>query len=46
MEDLAQQGVPVLAPALWKMLALNGDQKIVPSEYAINAKAVGLDLIA
>ena len=46
MEDLAQQGVPVLAPALWKMLTLNGNQKIVPSEYAINAKAAGLDLIA
>ncbi|WP_018405586.1 glycerophosphodiester phosphodiesterase family protein [Marinobacter gelidimuriae] len=46
MEDLAQQGVPILAPALWKMLTLDDNQKIVPSEYAINAKAAGLDLIA
>lgn len=45
MESLTRQGVPILAPALWKMLTLNGNQKIVPSEYAINAKAAGLDLI-
>jgi len=46
MENLVQQGVPILAPALWKMLTLDDNQKIVPSEYAINAKAAGLDLIA
>ena len=46
MEDLVRQGVPILAPALWKMLTLDDNQKIVPSEYAINAKAAGLDLIA
>ncbi len=46
MEDLTRKGVPILAPALWKMLTLDGNQTIVPSEYAINAKAAGLDLIA
>ncbi|PFG53810.1 glycerophosphoryl diester phosphodiesterase [Marinobacter sp. LV10R520-4] len=46
MEDLARQGVPILAPALWKMLTLDDNQQIVPSEYAINAKAAGLNLIA
>ena len=45
MESLAQKGVSILAPALWKMLTLNGHQEIVPSEYALNAKAAGLDLI-
>lgn len=45
MESLTQQGVPILAPAIWKMLTLDGNQKIVPSEYATNAKAAGLDLI-
>lgn len=45
MKSLTQQGVPILAPALWKMLTLDGNQKIVPSEYATNAKAAGLDLI-
>ncbi|MGO1659306.1 MAG: glycerophosphodiester phosphodiesterase family protein, partial [Marinobacter sp.] len=45
MESLTQQGVPILAPALWKMLTLDAHKKIVPSEYALNAKAAGLDLI-
>lgn len=45
MESLVQQGVPVLAPAIWKMLTLNSNNEIVPSEYATNAKAAGLDLI-
>ncbi|GGC59407.1 glycerophosphodiester phosphodiesterase family protein [Marinobacter halophilus] len=46
MEGLAAQGVNILAPALWKMLTLNGQQEIVPSEYAENANTAGLDLIA
>lgn len=46
MEGLAGQGVTILAPALWKMLTLNDQQAIVPSEYARNAKTAGLDLIA
>ncbi|PCM46326.1 glycerophosphodiester phosphodiesterase family protein [Marinobacter sp. ANT_B65] len=45
MESLTQQGVSILAPALWKMLDLDAHQKIVPSEYALNAKTAGLDLI-
>ncbi|WP_417539375.1 glycerophosphodiester phosphodiesterase family protein [Marinobacter sp.] len=45
MESLTQKGVSILAPALWKMLTLNGHEEIVPSEYALNAKAAGLDLI-
>ncbi|MFP3978938.1 glycerophosphodiester phosphodiesterase family protein [Marinobacter sp. KMM 10035] len=45
MESLTQKGVPILAPAIWKMLTLNSHQEIVPSEYALNAKAAGLDLI-
>lgn len=46
MESLARQGVNILAPALWKMLALDDNQQIVPSEYAQNARTAGLDLIA
>lgn len=46
MEGVASQGVNILAPALWKMLTLDGHQRIVPSEYAKNATAAGLDLIA
>lgn len=46
MENLSAQGVNVLAPAQWKMLTLDGHQQIVPSEYAENARAAGLDMIA
>lgn len=46
MESLSAQGVNILAPALWKMLTLDSHQQIVPSEYAENAKAAGLDMIA
>lgn len=46
MEELRAQGVRILAPAIWKMLTLNSQGEIVPSEYAENARAAGLDLIA
>lgn len=46
MEGLHAQGVRVLAPAIWKMLTLDGRGEIVPSEYAENARAAGLDMIA
>ncbi|SDS10846.1 glycerophosphoryl diester phosphodiesterase [Halopseudomonas xinjiangensis] len=46
MEELRAQGVQVLAPAIWKMLTLNGRGDIVPSEYAENARTAGLDMIA
>ena len=46
MESLSAQGVNILAPALWKMLTLDSHQQIVPSEYAENARAAGLDMIA
>lgn len=46
MENLAAQGVRVIAPALWKMLTLDGHGQIVASEYAENARTAGLDMIA
>jgi len=46
MEELRAQGVRILAPAIWKMLTLNSQGEIVPSEYAEHARAAGLDLIA
>ncbi|MBN7770145.1 glycerophosphodiester phosphodiesterase [Marinobacter daepoensis] len=46
MESLKARGVNVLAPALWKMLALDSYGEIVPSEYARNARVAGLDMIA
>lgn len=45
LRTLAAQGVKIVAPPLWALLALDGQNKIVPSEYARNAKAAGLKII-
>ncbi|NVN86733.1 MAG: glycerophosphodiester phosphodiesterase [Rhodopseudomonas sp.] len=45
MAELKAQGVKILAPPIYLMLALNAAGEIVPSDYAKAAKAAGLDLI-
>ncbi|SDN11588.1 glycerophosphodiester phosphodiesterase family protein [Afipia sp. GAS231] len=45
MTELKAQGVTILGPPIYAMLALNAEGKIVPSEYAKAAKSAGLDLI-
>ena len=44
MQELADQGVKIIAPPLWMLVAVE-DGKIVPSVYAKAAKAAGLDII-
>ena len=44
LKSYAQQGIKIVAPPLWALVALQGN-RIVPSQYATNAKAVGLDII-
>ena len=44
MEELAVMGVNIIAPPIFMLLALDGDE-IVPSVYANAAKAAGLDII-
>lgn len=44
MQDVADQGVRIIAPPLWALVTTSGD-KIVPSSYALAAKAAGLDII-
>ena len=44
MEELAQQGVKIVAPPMYVLLALDGE-KIVPSVYAHKAKQAGLEII-
>lgn len=51
MAELADQGVRILAPPMWMLVAANPDaaddeSRIVPSLYAERAKSAGLDLIA
>jgi glycerophosphoryl diester phosphodiesterase len=40
----AAQGVKIVAPPMWALVALQGNQ-IVPSQYAANAHAAGLNII-
>jgi glycerophosphoryl diester phosphodiesterase len=45
MESWVADGVKVLAPPMWMLLDVNGNGEIIPSQYALNAKAAGLQLI-
>jgi glycerophosphoryl diester phosphodiesterase len=45
MAELAAMGVNIIAPPIWMLLEAEGEE-IVPSIYAREAKAAGLDLIA
>lgn len=51
MQELADEGVNIIAPPLWMLLASNpgageSGSRIVPSVYAERAKQAGLDIIA
>jgi glycerophosphoryl diester phosphodiesterase len=45
MAELAAEGVKIIAPPMWMLLALNDAGEIVPSAYAQAAGAAGLDII-
>lgn len=45
MGELVAQGVNIIAPPMWMLLALNESDQIVPSIYAIAARSAGLDII-
>ena len=45
MDELAEQGVKILAPPIYVLLALDENGRIVPSAYARKAKQAGLELI-
>ena len=44
LKSYASQGVRIVAPPTWALVGLQGSQ-IVPSQYTIDAKAAGLDII-
>ncbi|MBZ2168264.1 glycerophosphodiester phosphodiesterase family protein [Marinobacter sp. F4216] len=46
MKSLKAQGLNIIGPALWKMLTLDARGDIVASDYAKNARAAGLDMVA
>ena len=45
MDSLAAQGVNIIAPPMWALVMLDSFGNIVPSDYAMYAKAAGLDII-
>ncbi|KAL2354795.1 glycerophosphoryl diester phosphodiesterase family protein [Cryomyces antarcticus] len=45
MQKLADQGVQVILPPIATLLSVDSQGKIVPSDYAIAAKAAGLKII-
>lgn len=45
MQELAANGVKIIAPPMWMLLKANVYGNIVPSDYALAAKAAGLDII-
>lgn len=45
MDELVRDGVQIIAPPMWMLLAVADSGKVVPSVYAQKAKAAGLDII-
>jgi glycerophosphoryl diester phosphodiesterase len=45
LRSYAAQGVNIVAPPMWALLKVDGNGRIVPSQYALDAKAAGLDII-
>ena len=46
MQALADAGMNIIAPPIFMLLAVDNNGKIVPSEYAKQAREAGLDIIA
>lgn len=46
LKKLKSQGVRIIAPPMWALLAVNSANEVVPSEYAADIKKAGLDIIA
>ena len=45
LRGYAAQGIKIVAPPMWMLLAVDTNGKIVPSQYAKDAKAAGLGII-
>lgn len=45
MEELVAQGIRIIAPPMWMLVAVDDNKQIVPSTYAKAAKAAGLEII-
>jgi glycerophosphoryl diester phosphodiesterase len=45
MQQIAADGVKYVAPPMWVLVTLDANNNIVPSAYAVQAKAAGLNMI-
>lgn len=45
LPSLVKDGVRIVAPPTWVLVKLDANGKIVPSEWAMKAKSLGLDII-
>lgn len=45
LKQLKQQGVRIFAPPMWALLAVSDTGEVAPSEYALDIKKAGLDII-
>lgn len=45
LRELKKQGVKIFAPPMFALLAVNDAGEVVPSEYAMDIKKAGLDII-
>ena len=46
MPELARRGVRIIAPPIWALLGLDSGGRIVASDYALAARAAGLEIVA
>jgi glycerophosphoryl diester phosphodiesterase len=46
LKDYKKMGINIVAPPIFALIALDSSGNIVPSEYARNAKAAGLNIVA
>ncbi len=45
LADIRSKGVRIFAPPMWALLSVDGKGNVVPSQYAIDIKNAGLDMI-
>jgi len=45
LRALKQQGVRIFSPPMWALLAVNNTGEVIPSQYALDIKKAGLDII-
>jgi glycerophosphoryl diester phosphodiesterase len=45
LKQLKKQGVKIIAPPIGVLLAVNNNDEIVPSQYALDIKSLGFDII-